>query len=67
MRKSITMRFDPDLLAKARLEAVRENRTLTNFIEMVVRQRVANASPTPGPSKAAEASPTPCPVAGQDR
>ena len=67
MRKSITMRFDPDLLAKARLEAVRENRTLTNFIETVVRQRVANASPTAGPSKAAEASPTPRPIAGQNR
>ena len=42
VRKSITMRFDPDLLAKARLQAARENRTLTNFIETVVRQRVAD-------------------------
>ena len=58
MRKPITMRFDPDLLAKARLQAARENRSLTNFIETVVRQRVADAgpascpvdAPAPGPS-----------------
>ena len=67
MRKSITMRFDADLLARARLEAARENRTLTNFIETVVRQRVADASPTPDLSDAAAGEPAPRPVAGQDR
>ena len=66
MRKSITMRFDPDLLARARLEAARENRTLTNFIETVVRQRVTDASSTPDMSEAAAGDPTPRPVAGQD-
>jgi hypothetical protein len=44
MRKPITMRFDPDLLAKAKLKAAGENRTLTNFIETVVRERVADVS-----------------------
>ena len=68
MRKTITMRFDPDLLAKARLQAARENRTLTNFIETVVRQRVTDASAAPGPSDpTAEPSSTSRPVAGQNR
>jgi uncharacterized protein (DUF1778 family) len=42
MRKAINMRFDPDLLALARLQAARENRSLTNFVETAVRQRVAD-------------------------
>jgi hypothetical protein len=69
VRKSITMRFDPDLLAKARFEAARENRSLTNFIETVVRQRVADASPTPDLSKAAVGEPSPPSrrAAGQNR
>ncbi len=46
MRKPITMRFDPDLLAKAKLKAAWENRTLTNFIETVIRERVADVSLT---------------------
>jgi hypothetical protein len=40
MRKPITMRFDPELLAKVRLRAANENRTLTNFIETVLRERM---------------------------
>lgn len=50
MRKSIAMRFDPDLLALARLQAVRENRSLTNFVETAVRQRLAECPPTTAPS-----------------
>ena len=45
MRKPINMRFDPDLLALARIQAARENRSLTNFVETAVRQRVANHRP----------------------
>ena len=45
MRKAVNMRFDPDLLSLARLQAFRENRSLTNFIETVVRQSVASSSP----------------------
>ncbi len=67
MRKTITMRFDPDLLAKARLQAARENRTLTNFIETAVRQRVAHASPTLGSSNAPAGEPSSRLVAGQDQ
>jgi hypothetical protein len=69
MRKPITMRFDPDLLTQARRQAARENRSLTNFIETVVRERVTDTSPTLSASDAAAAkpSPMPCPAAGRDR
>ena len=68
MRKSITMRFDPELLAKARLQAARENRTLTNFIETVVRQRVADPGPAtcPGNAPVAGHSAVAPPVVDQD-
>ena len=48
MRKAVNMRFDPDLLSLARLQAFRENRSLTNFIETAVRQRVADGLPVTG-------------------
>ena len=51
------MRFDPDLLARARLHAARENRTLTNFIETAVRQRVSDPWPPTGPSAPPAAEP----------
>ena len=43
-RKPLTMRFDPDLLVAARRCAAQENRTLTNFIETVVRRQVEATS-----------------------
>jgi hypothetical protein len=69
MRKPITMRFDLDLLSQARLQAARENRTLTNFIETVVRQRMADVSLANDPSGTAATTPslTPGSAAGQDR
>jgi hypothetical protein len=69
MRKPITMRFDPDLLTQARLQAARENRSLTNFIETVVRERVTDTSPTLSSRDALAGTPLPMPppVAGQDR
>ena len=68
MRKPITMRFDPDLLMQARHLAVRENRSLTNFIETAVRQRVIAAS-SEGPARAAITKELPKAryVAGQSR
>jgi predicted transcriptional regulator len=38
MKKLMTFRFDADLLAKARHLAQRDNRTLTNFIETILKQ-----------------------------
>jgi hypothetical protein len=67
MRKPVNMRFDPDLLARARLQAVRENRTLTNFIETVVRQRVAEARPDTGSSDVPARGLPPTAPAGADQ
>ena len=38
MRQTVTMRFDPDVLKAARGKAVGDNRTLTNYIETLVRR-----------------------------
>ena len=37
MRQLLTIRIDPDVLDAARGRAVDENRTLTNYIETVLR------------------------------
>lgn len=44
-KKPVTMRLDPDLLAAARRHAAAENRSLTNFVETVLMERLA-ARPT---------------------
>ncbi len=38
MRQSVTMRLDPDVLKAARGKATRDNRTLTNYIETLMRR-----------------------------
>ena len=45
MKKLVTFRFDTDLLAKAKNTAQRENRTLTNFVETVLKQAVETPPP----------------------
>jgi hypothetical protein len=40
----ITVRMDPALLEQVRLDAARDNRSLTNFIETALRQRLADSS-----------------------
>lgn len=47
MRTSMTIRLDPAVLAEARRRAAMENRTLTNYIETVLRRdlRLAEAGP----------------------
>lgn len=45
MRKAVTLRLDPGLLAQARRCAIEENRTLTNLIETMIKQRVGAALP----------------------
>jgi hypothetical protein len=44
LKKLVTFRFDPDLLEKMRLRAEAENRTLTNFVETVLKRAVEPAS-----------------------
>ena len=48
MRQSVTMRFDPDVLKAARVKAVGDNRTLTNYIETLVRRdlQIRGSDPT---------------------
>jgi hypothetical protein len=38
VRQSVTMRIDPDVLKAARGKAGRDNRTLTNYIETLIRR-----------------------------
>ena len=40
MKTAITLRLDTDVLEAARQEAARDSRTLTNFIEFVLKQRL---------------------------
>jgi len=40
MKKPVTMRIDPDLLAKAQEAARRDNRSLTNLVETILKQHV---------------------------
>lgn len=40
MKKAITVRLDPELLAEVRLIAERENRTVTNFIATALKDRI---------------------------
>ena len=45
MKKLVTFRFDPDLLERVRETARAENRTLTNFVETVLKRSVDPAYP----------------------
>jgi predicted HicB family RNase H-like nuclease len=36
----VTVRLNPDLLEKVRASAAKDNRSLTNYIETALRQRV---------------------------
>jgi L,D-peptidoglycan transpeptidase YkuD (ErfK/YbiS/YcfS/YnhG family) len=47
MKQAITVRIDPELLAMARVCAKQENRTLTNFLETALKQRVGSAGASP--------------------
>lgn len=40
MKKSVTFRFDPDLLERARSHASADNRSLTNFVETALRRAI---------------------------
>jgi hypothetical protein len=46
MKQAITVRIDPELLASARLCAKQENRTLTNFLETALKERVGSSHPS---------------------
>jgi hypothetical protein len=51
----VTVRLNPDLLAEVRQSAARDNRSLTNFIETALRERINGFSlsqATSGPVRA---------------
>jgi hypothetical protein len=54
-KKPITVRMDPALLEQVRMGAARDNRSVTNFIETALRQRLADSceprSPKPATSR----------------
>jgi hypothetical protein len=43
MKQAITIRIDPELLRAAKLGAEAENRTLTNFVETVLRAHITSS------------------------
>ncbi len=45
MKKLVTFRLDPDLLEEARRSAQAENRTLTNFVETVLKRSMDPSGP----------------------
>ncbi|MCJ2033379.1 YlcI/YnfO family protein [Methylobacterium sp. J-068] len=45
MKKPLALRIEPDLLDAARECARRDNRSLTNFIETALRDRIARLTP----------------------
>jgi len=47
MRTSMTIRLDPAVLAEARRRAALENRTLTNYIETLLRRDLRRAEVEP--------------------
>jgi hypothetical protein len=40
LKTAVTVRLNPDLLAEVRQSAARDNRSLTNFIETALRERI---------------------------
>ncbi len=43
MKQPVTFRLDAELLLAARVCARRENRSLTNFVETILKHHIANA------------------------
>jgi predicted HicB family RNase H-like nuclease len=48
MKKPVTMRIDPELLSKAQEAARRDNRSLTNLVETILRRHVENIDESSG-------------------
>jgi hypothetical protein len=56
VKQQIALRIEADLLQKVRRCAADENRTMTNFIETVLKRQVEQASCTQQPGRPAEAT-----------
>jgi hypothetical protein len=46
LKTPVTVRLNPDLLAEVRESAARDNRSLTNFIETALRERIVSSNRT---------------------
>jgi len=57
MKKAVTFRIDRDLLETARRLAAAENRSLTNFIETVLKARFEDGAAARSPSERSWAEP----------
>ena len=44
LKTPVTVRLNPDLLADVRESAARDNRSLTNFIETALRERIVSSN-----------------------
>jgi hypothetical protein len=55
LKTPVTVRLNPDLLAEVRQSAARDNRSLTNFIETALRERIDGVSRRPHASGSARA------------
>jgi hypothetical protein len=44
LKTAVTVRLNPDLLVEVRQSAARDNRSLTNFIETALRERINGVS-----------------------
>jgi hypothetical protein len=44
LKTPVTVRLNPDLLAEVRQSAARDNRSLTNFIETALRDRISGGA-----------------------
>lgn len=51
----VTVRLNPDLLAEVRQSAAKDNRSLTNFIETALRERINGVSRSQRPSRSVRA------------
>ena len=47
MKKSVTFRFDSDLLERARRRAAADNRSLTNFVETALLRSIEQPQRSP--------------------
>jgi hypothetical protein len=54
MKQAITIRIDPELLADARALAKEENRTLTNFLETALKERVSTSHSPQTPKRSVD-------------
>jgi hypothetical protein len=49
LKTPVTVRLNPDLLAEVRQSAARDNRSLTNYIETALRERINGVSRSQDP------------------